>query len=111
MKYYSPHVTKCLRTDRFLWKSLIVLTGYFLSQIPRPFPNADVAGATKNEEDMTVAMVTGLASLTSRTSMGLMIVVGIVSMKDNKYFSMYKKKFVTFLKTLLCGFHILFFQT
>ncbi|XP_071789492.1 mitofusin-2-like [Asterias amurensis] len=65
--------------NRFLGpKNTRVAMAGFANAIPRPFPNADVAGATKNEEDMTVAMVTGLASLTSRTSMGLMIVVGIV---------------------------------
>ncbi|XP_022096331.1 mitofusin-2-like isoform X1 [Acanthaster planci] len=65
--------------NRFLGpKNTRVAMAGFANVIPRPLAAAGAESGARGQEDLTVAMVTGLASLTSRTSMGLMIVVGIV---------------------------------
>ncbi len=51
-------------------------------QIPRPMPPAGLPSAAaqaSNQDELAVAVMTGLASLTSRTSIGLTLVIGIVS--------------------------------
>lgn len=45
-----------------------------------PFPQSSVT-----QEELMVSMVTGLASLTSRTSMGVLVVGGVVSVRTHTH--------------------------
>ncbi|KAG7215136.1 hypothetical protein INR49_018265 [Caranx melampygus] len=53
-------------------------------QVPRPMaltrstPHASVPTELHDQEELMVSMVTGLASLTSRTSMGVLVVGGVI---------------------------------
>lgn len=57
-----------------------------LSQVQRPIPLTPanpsmppLPQGSLTQEELMVSMVTGLASLTSRTSMGILVVGGVVS--------------------------------
>ncbi|XP_072035110.1 mitofusin-2-like [Amphiura filiformis] len=51
----------------------------FANVIPRPMPPAGLPpAAATNQDELAVAVMTGLASLTSKTSVGLTLVIGIV---------------------------------
>ncbi|XP_071848309.1 mitofusin-2-like [Apostichopus japonicus] len=66
--------------ERFLGPSgtKAALVG-FANVIPRSMPSVDEsAPASSSDQDLTVAMMTGLASLTSRASMGVVVVSGVV---------------------------------
>ncbi|KAJ8043120.1 Mitofusin-2 [Holothuria leucospilota] len=67
--------------ERFLGRSgtKAALTG-FANVIPRALPPADESSPASqtSDQDLTVAMMTGLASLTSRASMGVVVVSGVV---------------------------------